>query len=242
MVVAPSSTELVILGLLKRQPAHGYELLRAVRNRHMSEYIRLAPSGLYKALTRLQDQGCVTARAEREGNRPERQTYSITRKGEARLEKLLIEHLRATFEHFDTLSTALTFGELAPRETVTEELRRRRDMVVGAQEDAARLLSHVLVPPAESFFFERLRVERWAEHLAAELKWLDKAIACLMEDRDGSGGRVQADRLARSHPYEHADSTKAANGANGKNGRGPREVASVPLTVTEETCEDTGGE
>jgi DNA-binding PadR family transcriptional regulator len=185
-VGGPSNIELVILGLLKRQPAHGYDLLRMVRMQHMSEYIRLAPSGLYKALARLQDQGCVTARTEREGNRPERQTYSITRKGEARLEKLLLDHLRATFEHFDTLSAALTFGDLVPREEVSEELRRRRDMVMGAQEEAARLLTDVLISPTQSFFFERLRVERWADHLAAERRWLDKAIASLTDGDDGS--------------------------------------------------------
>ena len=239
MVDTPSSTELVILGLLKRQPGHGYELLRTVRNRHMSDYVRLAPSGLYKALARLQDQGCVTVRTEREGNRPERQTYAITRKGEARLEKLLIDHLRASFEHFDTLSAALTFGELAPRETVTEELLRRRDMVRGAQEEADRLLIHVLVPPEGGLLFERLRVERWAEHLAAELRWLDKAIACLTEGHEVSGLRSENDGLARSHPYEHPDSTSAANG---KKGRGPREPVSVPLEVMEEEREDSGGE
>lgn len=179
---APSSTELVILGLLERQPAHGYELLRTVRMQHMSDYMHIAPSGLYKALARLEDQGCVTARSEREGNRPERQTYSITRKGEARLEKLLLDHLRAALDHFDSLSAALTFGDLAPREAVGDELRRRLEMVIGAQQEAARLLTEILVPPGDRFFFERLRVERWAEHLVAERRWLGKAIAGL--DRD----------------------------------------------------------
>jgi DNA-binding PadR family transcriptional regulator len=235
-VEAISSTELVILGLLKRQSAHGYELLRTVRRQHMSEYIRLAPSGLYKALARLEDQGCVTARLEREGNRPERQTYSITRKGEARLEKLLIDHLRGTFEHFDTLSAALTFGELAPREAVSEELRRRREMVMGAQEEAVRVLVHVLVPPSESFFFERLRVERWAEHLAAERRWLDRAIACLADSNDCSSSKIHNDGLDRSYADEQPISAEAANADRG------RDRQDLPPDFLGEERDDSGGQ
>ncbi len=192
-----SSTELVILGLLRRRPAHGYELLRAVRVRHMSEYIRVAPSGLYKALARLEDQGCVTARAEREGSWPQRQTYSITRRGEARLQKLLLAHLRGNFDHSDALSAALTFGELAPRLELERELRRRREMIVGSQQEAVRLLADILAP-AEETFFERLRVTRWAEHLAAELRWLDGAIASVAAGMAGTetatGGPQPANR------------------------------------------------
>jgi DNA-binding PadR family transcriptional regulator len=173
-----SSTELVILGLLKRQPAHGYELLRIVRERNMREYIRVAPSGLYKALARLEDQGCVTSRVEREGSWPERQTYSITRRGEARLQKLLMGHLRGAFDHSDAISAGLTFGDLASSAELVLELRRRYEMILGSQVEADRLLAEVL-PPSQETFFERLRVKRWAEHLAAERRWLDMAIGSI---------------------------------------------------------------
>lgn len=178
-----SSTELVILGLLKRQPAHGWELLRTVRLQNMSEYIRVAPSALYKALARLEDQGYVEARSERDGRRPERQAYSITRTGEARLQQLLQQHLQAPVDHSDSLTAALTFADLAPRETIVKELRQRRDLVAATQQEAARLLDEV-VPLSGGTFFPHLRVERWAEHLAAERRWLERAIAAL-EAADG---------------------------------------------------------
>jgi DNA-binding PadR family transcriptional regulator len=231
-----SGTELVILGLLKRQPAHGYELLRTVRRQHMSEYIRLAPSGLYQALARLQDQECVTARLERERNHPERQTYSITRKGEVRLEKLLLDHLRSRFEHFDSLSAALTFGELAPREALSEALRSRRHMVLGAQEEAARLLVDVLVPLSETFLFERLRVERWAEHLSAERRWLDKAIGSLANGHHGYTLKLQNDEPERFLAQEQPIWAKTANGDKARGGQ------DVLLDVLEEEREDPDGE
>src|SRR5436309_15343880 len=106
-----SSTELVILGLLKRQPAHGWELLRTVRLQNMSEYIRVAPSALYKALTRLEDKGYVEARSERDGRRPERQAYSITRPGGARLQQFLQRRLQDAVDHSVSLPAALTCGE-----------------------------------------------------------------------------------------------------------------------------------
>jgi hypothetical protein len=112
-------------------------------------------------------------------------------------------------------------------------------MIIGAREDATQLLSRILVPPGEDIFFERLRVQRWAEHLAAELKWLDRAIASLTDDHDISGPRTHSAGLARAHPYEHPDSSEAADG---KNGRGPREAASAPRAAPEEVGEDTAGE
>ena len=173
---APSG-ELVILGLLKRQPAHGYELLRQVRIRRMSEYIHLAPSGMYRALARLEDQGCVTARSERAGNRPERQTYAITGKGEARLQELLYEHLHSQVQNYDPLNAALTFGDLAPRRAVVNELRRRREMVAGEREEAEQILAQASARSA--LLFGGLVVERWVEHLGAEFRWLGKAIGQL---------------------------------------------------------------
>ncbi|TMD10141.1 MAG: PadR family transcriptional regulator [Chloroflexi bacterium] len=197
-MVIPSSTELVILGLLRRKPAHGYELLRTVRVQNMGDYIRLAPSGLYKALARLEDQGCITARAERDGNWPERQAYSITSKGEARLQKLLLDHLRASSDYSDYLNAALTFGDAAPPAVFNEELHRRREMVLGALVEADRLLTKVL-PEVEDTFFARLRVERWAEHLAAEIKWLDRAIDA-SNDRSRTAEVAASDGHGRRRP------------------------------------------
>ena len=218
-----SSTELVILGLLKRRPAHGYELLRMVRDRHMSEYIRVAPSGLYKALARLEDQGCIVARVEREGSWPERQTYSITRRGQARLQKILIAHMRGKFDHSDALSAALTFGDLAQPEVLEGELRRRREMIVGSQQEAARLLAEVLAPAGETFL-ERLRVTRWAEHLAAELRWLDGAIASITEGAAGIGTAVGGPRATR--PEQPA----AAGTINGRRPRRGHASSGGPQT------------
>jgi DNA-binding PadR family transcriptional regulator len=193
-----SSTELVILGLLERQSGHGWELLRTVRLQNMSEYIRVAPSALYKALARLEDQGYIEARSEREGRRPERQAYSITRSGEARLQQLLLEHLQAPVDHSDSLTAALTFADLAPRETVVKELRQRRDLIAATQQEADRLLEEV-VPPSGETFFPHLRVERWAEHLAAERRWLERAIAAL-EAADGEASARRDDTISPPLP------------------------------------------
>ncbi len=179
-----SSDELVILGLLKRQPAHGYELLRTVRLRGMGEYIPLAPASMYRALARLEEQGCITAQAEWESDRPERQTYAITPKGEVRLQESLLDHLQAALDQFDPLNAALTFGDLAPRRAIIKELRRRREVIAGAREEAEQLRSQSLIPTNGPLTFSRLRADRWAEHLEAELKWLNKAIAELDESRD----------------------------------------------------------
>ncbi len=208
-----SSTELVILGLLKRQPAHGYELLRIARTRRMSEYIRLPPSGMYKALARLEEQGCVTAQVEREGNRPERQTYAITPKGEARLQQLLFNHLQAALDHFDPFNAALTFGDLAPRRALIKELRRRKEIITGTHEEAEQLQAALTSSPQT--YFSRLRVMRWAEHLKAELSWLDTTIA----DLEGNRGEQVPPETEKAEVHRIAQLTRRRRGREALGGR-----------------------
>ena len=179
----PSSSELVILGLLKRQPAHGYELYRIVRRQRMSEYIAIEPNQIYRVLARLEDQGYVMAQMGPEGTRPERPTYGLTSKGEARVAELLLKHLQVSPDNSDPFVAAITFGDLAPRQVLFDELRQRREIVLGAREDAEQLLEQSLARDEEGQSFARLRLDRWIEHLKAEEKWLDRAIAELEGSR-----------------------------------------------------------
>ena len=83
---------MLILGFLRRREMHAYDLVKFLEQR-MSFLIDLKSPTTYNLLDRLKRQGYVGSHVEREGNRPERRTYRITSKGQARFLDMLRENL-----------------------------------------------------------------------------------------------------------------------------------------------------
>ena len=76
----------VLLGLLKVQPAHGYELLDWFRSpRHLGRIWKMSTSQLYAVLKRLEENGSIIGRVLPGADAPSRTEYALTDQGEARL-------------------------------------------------------------------------------------------------------------------------------------------------------------
>src|SRR5687768_5173771 len=84
------AVRLLILWLLSEGPFHGYGLKRAITDGGMAFWFPIEDASIYSALRTLLKRGHVKVAAEeREGNRPERTTYAITREGRAEYARLL---------------------------------------------------------------------------------------------------------------------------------------------------------
>ena len=83
--------ELPILGFLKEEPMHGYEL-----RQRLETVLGFAwqPSfgALYPMLQKLEQRGFVTKSGLKKGRGPQKQVYSITEHGQARLRELLLSN------------------------------------------------------------------------------------------------------------------------------------------------------
>ena len=76
----------VLLGLLKVQPAHGYELLDWFRSpRHLGRIWKMSTSQLYAVLKRLEENGSIIGRVLPGADAPSRTEYALNDRGEARL-------------------------------------------------------------------------------------------------------------------------------------------------------------
>lgn len=76
------STRLVILGLLRDQHLHGYEIKQIIEE-HMGDWTSIAFGSIYFALGKLSEEGLIEKVAtEKEGNRPSRSIYQITEGGQ----------------------------------------------------------------------------------------------------------------------------------------------------------------
>ena len=82
----------VVLGLLKAQPAHGYELLEIFRSRsQLGRIWTMSTSQLYAVLKRLEREGLILGQEIAAVNAPPRIVYEVTSLGEKRLNAWLFD-------------------------------------------------------------------------------------------------------------------------------------------------------
>jgi len=114
---------LLLMGILHRQKAHGYELSGLLGMPGIP--ISIGRANIYQLLGKLESEGWIGFREERQGNRPPRRVYSLTPRGQhefrRRLRARLAGHVPS--DHPDAVS--LNFLDLLPRKESRELLRER---------------------------------------------------------------------------------------------------------------------
>ncbi len=75
--------EYAILGLLERQPMHGYEMFQQFQDGILGQIVHLEMSQMYAFLKKLERLNYIEAELEPQGTRPPRKTYHLTAAGRA---------------------------------------------------------------------------------------------------------------------------------------------------------------
>ncbi|NKQ37836.1 MAG: PadR family transcriptional regulator [Chloroflexi bacterium] len=162
--------ELLLLGLLRRQKMHGYELHEFIEQ-YMQTCVDLKKSTAYYLLDKLAQKGYVSQSVEQSGNRPPRHVYHITPVGEARFQELLRENLASHVPvKFGDL-VGLAFLDDIPAEEAIPLLQKRQEALARSLETA------VTVPPHPGSL--QLVIQHQTIHLETEIAWLDSVINSL---------------------------------------------------------------
>ncbi len=80
--------ELILLGLLKENPKHGYEIKKRIKE-ILGLFAGIDLKSIYYPLSILEKKGFVLKKQDKSGNRPTKFVYELTSKGNIRLEQLL---------------------------------------------------------------------------------------------------------------------------------------------------------
>src|SRR5215471_121095 len=81
---------LAVLSLLTERPMHPYEMLGDMRQRELTNVIKVSQSSLYSVIEALQREGLIVPEAtQREGRYPERTIYATTGTGRVELKEWL---------------------------------------------------------------------------------------------------------------------------------------------------------
>ena len=159
--------KLLLLGLLKSQDMHGYQLNEMLQH-NPGMPITLKKSNAYKLLNEMETNGWVTHQEEQEGNRPMRRVYTVTEEGEAAFYRLLRENLASCPSPEFPGVVGLDFVYALPVEEVIALFKQRRQAI----KSRFQQLDSISMKIRES----HLAVEYLHHYYTTELKWLDDII------------------------------------------------------------------
>jgi DNA-binding PadR family transcriptional regulator len=158
---------LLLLGLLLSHDMHGYQL-NDVLQHSPGIPITLRKSNAYRLLNDMETDGWVTHQEEREGNRPPRRVYTVTKEGEAAFYRLLRENLSTYPAPEFPGAVGLDFVYALPSGEVVALLEQRHQQIEGKFQE----LNDVSAEIRQS----HLAVEYLHHYYATELRWLAEVI------------------------------------------------------------------
>jgi DNA-binding PadR family transcriptional regulator len=217
--------DLAILGLLKEQPLHGYELKKRL-GETLGSLWGISYGSLYPALRRLESDGAIesvepeaevvpirttgsldgdlaAARRRRpvKTTRRTRKAYRLTERGDVRLNELLLDD-DASGDDERTFALKLAFCRHLPPAARLELLERRRSAL------AERLSRARRASPGRGDRYTRSLFEHRTQSTQRDLEWVETLIAA--EGREESGPVPSSDIHDQSHQREQSHQQGAA--------------------------------
>lgn len=167
--VAPDGMEYALLGLLRREPLHAYEMYQRLRRGEpLGQVWQLKQSHLYALLARLEEQGLLAGAVESRGARPPRRMLALTDEGIAAYTAWVtapVQHGRDfRLEFLAKLACAASEG----KDTIAALISGQSATCIAWQRDLERRIA--TVPDAQPY--DRLVLEFRAGQIAAILAWL----------------------------------------------------------------------
>lgn len=86
-----STIDLIVLGMLKKEPMGAYDIQKLVEYRNISKWVKISTPSIYKKAIQLEEKGLIKAEIVKEGKMPEKTVYSLTDIGNKEFERLMFE-------------------------------------------------------------------------------------------------------------------------------------------------------
>lgn len=181
---------LVVLALLDEGDMHPYEMIRLMRIRKDDRLVSITAGTMYHTVARLEKVGLLAeVGVDRDGNRPERTTYTLTDPGRA----AVIEWLRRELPRIDRpaeFRIALAEAHNLDRDEVVDLLTVRRKALADAHVYHSDGRTKALAKDVPEQYL--VEIERQTALLDAELAWLDDFIRRLNRNDFPWGTTVQS--------------------------------------------------
>jgi len=167
--------ELILLGLLKESPKHGYEIKKKIKE-ILSLFAGVDLKSIYYPLHILEKKNLVTKKISKTGRRPQRFVYALTTKGESRFNQVLTRSLLNFKRPQFSLDLSLYFLNYMKPDIVKRRLRARM-LVLASLSKSLRQMANYLgkKKPASLAYI----LEHDLEMVETEYKFLSRLIKTL---------------------------------------------------------------
>ena len=115
-----ATIDLIVLGILKKEPMSAYDIQKLVEYRNISKWVKISTPSIYKKVIQLEEKGYISSHIEREGKMPEKSVYSLTEKGKQQFEKLMLEISCKPINIFLDFNSVIVNLDSMPRERQQE--------------------------------------------------------------------------------------------------------------------------
>lgn len=164
--------EIILLGLLKESPKHGYEIKKKIKE-IFSLFAGVELKSIYYPLKVLEQNELVIKRKSRLGKRPERLVYELTPKGEARFQALLNESFLNFKRPEFSLDLSLFFLKYVEPEVANRRMRMRLRILEKLSTDLKQMIE--ALKKKENFSGEHI-MEHNLQMVETESKFLSGLI------------------------------------------------------------------
>jgi len=175
---------LAVLVLLYERPMHPYEMAATLRERHKEDSIKLRYGSLYTVIDLLVKAGFIEEkRTTREGNRPERTIYDITKAGETEMRGWMRGILSTPLKEYPQFEAGLSLLPALPPDEATDVLETRTEFLKKDLEHIKNGLAQTTAMSLPALF--SIESEYRLAVLEAELRFVKHLIERI--DQDGCG-------------------------------------------------------
>lgn len=170
----------MVLALLRESDMHPYEMVRLLRARRADRLLTITNGTLYHTVARLQKAGLIDELGiDRDGNRPERTTYTLTHAGR----EAVIAWVRREIPRVDRpaeFRVALAEAHNLERDDILDLLNARKTAILDDHRTHLESLNAARAKgvPAQVL----VEIERQEALLDAEVRWIDSLTARLDAD------------------------------------------------------------
>jgi DNA-binding PadR family transcriptional regulator len=176
--------ELAVLGLLKEQPMHGYQLSRELTE-SLGGLWRVSYGSLYPTLRRLERDRAIESEAGDERGARRKKVYRITAAGEELFLELLQESPVDTQAEDARFRMRLAFFRYLPPETRIRLLERRRQAL---QRRLSTIAESLRTGRGASDDYGHALIEHSRAVTESDISWLDGLIAAERRKSLATGG------------------------------------------------------
>ena len=168
-----SIIDLIVLGILLKNPLNAYELVRYVKNRRIDRVLKVSEPAIFKSCRRLAKAGYIDGETVREANVPDKVVYQINAAGRERLYELLAHYAHKVSPYFFDFN-AVVWGVdcVSPKKGLSllkelqDQLHNIKQGVVAHEKEVASSLP----------FGARQIVKQYRMTISTLVEWMDELV------------------------------------------------------------------